>query len=64
MSRLAKQQGAIVVASDRDHEELGQVKSATEMISADVQDEAAVNIFHTTISVHHRLIGRCAQNTL
>ena len=44
VSRLAKQQGATIVASDRDHGELYQVKSATEMLPADVQDEAAVII--------------------
>ena len=43
MSRLAQQQGATIVASDRDHGDLEQVKSATEMLPADVQDEAAVS---------------------
>ena len=43
VSRLAQQQGASIVASDRDHQDLDKVKSATEKIPADVQDEAAVS---------------------
>ena len=52
VSRLAQQQGAAIVASDRDHGDLDQVKSATEMHPADVQDEAAVSSPHVTSSAH------------
>lgn len=52
VSRLAQQQGATVVASDRDHADLEQVKSATEMLPADVQDEEAVSPPYGISSTH------------
>ncbi len=45
VSRLSKQQGASIVASDRDQQGLDQVKSATEILPADTRDEAAVLLF-------------------
>ena len=48
VSRLSKQQGASIVASDRDHGGLDQVKSATEIHPADTHDEAAVYLYPLT----------------
>jgi nucleoside-diphosphate-sugar epimerase len=44
VSRLAQQEGAAIIASDRDQSDLENVKSATEILPADAQDEAAVHL--------------------
>jgi len=48
VSRLSKQQGASIVASDRDQEGLDQVKLASEILPADTRDEAAVYLYPLT----------------
>ena len=44
VSRLTQQEGAVIIASDRDQSDLEKVKSATEFLPADAQDEAAVRL--------------------
>lgn len=44
VSRLAQQERAAIIASDRDQSDLENIKSATEILPADAQDEAAVRL--------------------